>query len=65
MVIDTVAEATVRLRFSVTLCAGDDESVTSTLKAVVPTAVGVPDSTPADDRVSPAGRVEPGASDHV
>jgi hypothetical protein len=39
------------------LRAGDEESVTVTLKLVVPAVVGVPEITPPELRVSPAGSV--------
>jgi hypothetical protein len=56
IVIERLAEA---------LRAGDEESVTVTLKLVVPAVVGVPEITPPELRVSPAGSDEPEASAHV
>ena len=41
----------------VAVCAGDPESVTVTVKELVPAVVGVPDKTPAVLKVRPAGSV--------
>ncbi len=41
------------------------ESVTFTVKLVVPSALGLPVSTPLDDRLIPAGRAAPAATDQV
>ena len=41
------------------------ESVTATVVATVPAAVGFPLRTPAVESVNPAGNVEPFATDHV
>jgi hypothetical protein len=46
------------------VCAGEELSVTATVKLEVPLAVGVPEITPALDRLSPVGRL-PEATDHV
>jgi hypothetical protein len=42
---------------TVWLCAGDPESETVTANVDVPLAVGVPEMTPPDESVSPAGRL--------
>src|SRR5580693_3181563 len=49
--------ATVMLRDCVAICAGAPESVTCTVKVVVPTMVGVPVICPPVERLSPGGRV--------
>jgi hypothetical protein len=49
----------------VALTAGDSESVTSTVKLVVPDAPGVPEITPLELSERPAGREEPEARDQV
>ena len=41
------------------------ESVTFTLKLVVPSAVGLPEMTPPEDKVIPAGREVVPDTDHV
>ena len=46
------------------VCAGDALSFTATVNVEVPVAVGVPEITPALDRLSPAGRL-PDEIDHV
>lgn len=65
IVTGTTAAFTVSDNALVAVAAGVAESVAVTLKAVVPCAVGVPEMIPADDIVSPAGRVEPDASAQV
>jgi hypothetical protein len=50
---------------SVPLAVFEAESVTVTVKLVVPVAVGFPLMTPAADRLKPAGRFEPLASVQV
>jgi hypothetical protein len=54
----------VRLNVFVSAAAGDSLSVTVTPKVYVPPSVGVPDKSPAELNVSPAGSVDPVASDH-
>jgi hypothetical protein len=44
-------------KLAVFVCAGDSLSVTATVKFEVPLAVGVPEITPALDKVRPAGRL--------
>jgi len=46
------------LSVALAVSAGLLESVTRTVKVVVPEAVGVPDITPAVESVRPAGRLE-------
>jgi hypothetical protein len=60
-------EAIVIERPFVALTAGDSESVTSTVKLVVPAAatLGVPEITPPELSERPAGREEPEARDQV
>lgn len=51
-----------------TVSAGDSESVTCNVNLYVPVTVGVPEIVAVADpevRERPAGRLEPGASDHV
>ena len=43
--------------FAVLVCFTGDESVTSTVKVMLPPVVGVPDSAPSTPRVRPAGGV--------
>ena len=50
---------------NVALAVFEAESVTVTLKLGVPAVVVLPLSTPAPERVRPAGRVEPLVTDHV
>lgn len=61
-----VAPVTVRLKVWVALCGVPVvESVTLTVNVKDPPTVGVPERVPELDSVSPFGRVDPGASDHV
>ena len=53
---------TVMLRVACAVCAGLLESVTFTVKFVVPEPLGVPEITPEDDSVNPAGRFVPDTS---
>ena len=56
----------VMLRVPVVLCAvGVSESVTTTVKLVVPNAVGVPVIAPLELRLSPAGKLLPLCKAHV
>jgi len=55
---------TMMLKGLTTLSAGTELSVTFTVKLDVPAVVGKPVSTPALERVSPAGRL-PEEIDHV
>lgn len=55
--VEVVAAAEmVRLRAEVTACGDDSESLTVTLNADVPLAVGLPLMTPLVERVNPAGK---------
>ena len=49
----------VMLSVACAVCTGLLESVTRTVKLVVPVTVGVPEITPPVDSVNPAGNVEP------
>lgn len=49
--------AIVMLKDCVAICAGLPESVTCTVKVVVPTIVGVPVICPLDERLRPGGKV--------
>ena len=49
----------------VALAVFDTESVTVMEKLVVPAVVGLPLSTPLDERERPPGRVDPPVTDHV
>lgn len=61
-----VALLIVMLRVAVALCAvGVCESVTTTVKLVVPRAVGVPVIAPPELRLSPAGKLLPACSAQV
>jgi hypothetical protein len=66
VVIDRVTDAAVTVMESdlVTEAAGEEESVTCTVKVEVPAVVGVPEITPAELRLSPAGR-DPDVRDQV
>ena len=66
VVIDRVADAAVTVMESdlVTEAAGEEESVTCTVNVEVPAVVGVPEITPDELRLSPAGR-DPDVRDHV
>ena len=50
------------LSVALAVCAGLLESVTCTVKVVVPDDVGVPEITPAVEIINPAGRLEPEAN---
>jgi hypothetical protein len=52
----------VMLSVACAVCTGPLESVTCTVKLVVPVPVGVPDITPPADSPSPAGRFDPDTS---
>ena len=57
--------AMVMLNVACTVSFGLLESVTFTVKLVVPVAVGVPEITPPDESPSPAGKFDPVASAQV
>ena len=50
---------TVRLSGACAVCIGLLESLTWTVKLVVPVPVGVPEITPVVESISPAGKLEP------
>jgi len=52
------------LRLAVALCKGELESVTLTVNDEVPDAVGVPETWPEGERVSPGGN-EPAVMDQL
>lgn len=54
---DCAAAATVMLRFALAVAAGELESVTRTVNAVVPVCVGVPEITPELEMTNPAGKL--------
>ena len=56
VVVGGVEEATLIVRALVATSGGCEESETDTVKLEVPALLGVPEITPPDDRVSPAGR---------
>ena len=57
-------QCTVSEYFLVALSAGTEASLTLTVKLFVPAFVGLPEMTPALERVSPAGR-PPAEIDHL
>ena len=59
------AVAIVMLSVACAVCTGLLESVTCTVKLVVPVPVGVPDITPAVEGVKPAGKFEPDTKDQL
>src|SRR5579864_3109640 len=58
-VLGQIVAAIAMLSVALAICTGLLESVTCTVKLVVPELVGVPDINPPVESINPAGRLEP------